>query len=236
MEFRERYNIDDLLEIMRILRSENGCVWDREQDHASIKSSMIEEAYETAEAIDLDNMDMLKEELGDVLLQVVFHARMEEEKGGFNFDDVCDGICKKMILRHPHVFGDVKVKNSAEVLDNWDKIKKQEKGQGSVKQTLSGVSKALPALMRAEKVYGKAAKAGVGYRDAEHTMRELRERVDTLGSALESGSGCDAAVGDMLFAASGLCKAIGVDAEEQLAAKCDRFIDSFEAKQEDQKA
>lgn len=229
MDYKEKYNIDDLLEIMRILRSENGCVWDREQDHASIRKSMIEEAYEAAEAIDLDNMEMLQEELGDVLLQVVFHARMEEERGSFDFDAVCDGICKKLILRHPHVFGDVKVNSSAEVLANWDEIKKLEKGQKSAKQTLEGVSKALPALMRAEKVYGKAAKAGVGSRDANEVLTELRAAVDELENAVKTGKDCEYKVGDMLFAAAGLCKAIDVDAEEQLSAKCDRFISNFDA-------
>ncbi len=232
MEFKDNYRIDDLLEIMRILRSENGCVWDREQNHASIRKSMIEEAYEAAEAIDLDDMDMLREELGDVLLQVVFHARMEEERGGFDFDGVCDGICKKLILRHPHVFGDVKVNDSTEVLANWDEIKQREKGQRSARQTLEGVSKALPALMRAEKVYGKAAKAGTGCRDAEHALGELRGRLDELEGAINGGGDCGAAVGDMLFAASGLCKTLDVDAEEQLAAKCDRFIENFREKQE----
>jgi len=227
MEFKESYNIDDLLEIMKILRSENGCVWDREQDHASIRVSLIEEAYEAAEAIDLDNMEMLEEELGDVLLQVVFHARMEEEAGGFNFDNVCDGICKKMILRHPHVFGDVKVANSKEVLANWDEIKKVEKGQKSTRQTLEGVSKAMPALMRAEKVYGKAAKVGVGYKETSDAMKDLRSKLDALEAQVEAGESCKEGIGELLFAAAGLCKTLDIDAEEQLAAKCDRFINEF---------
>jgi len=227
MEFKENYNIDDLLEIMKILRSENGCVWDREQNHASIRVSLIEEAYEAAEAIDLNNMEMLEEELGDVLLQVVFHARMQEEVGGFNFDDVCDGICKKMILRHPHVFGDVKVANSGEVLANWDEIKKLEKGQKSTRQTLEGVFKALPALMRAEKVYGKAAKAGCGCKDPADALKELRAKLDVLEAEVSAGRDGGKETGDFLFAAAGLFKTLGVDAEEQLAAKCDRFIEEF---------
>lgn len=230
MEFKDSYKIEDLLEIMRILRSENGCVWDREQDHKSIRSSMIEEAYEAAEAIDLEDADKLCEELGDVLLQVVFHARIEEESGGFDFDDVCDGICKKLILRHPHVFGDVKVRDSSEVLDNWEEIKKKEKGQRSAKETLEGVSKALPALMRATKIYGKAAKAGVGSRDVGETMRAFREKFEAFESEVDSGGNGAEKTGEMLFAAAGLFKALGVDAEEQLAAYCDSFIESFDCK------
>ena len=169
----------------------------------------------------------MEEELGDVLLQIVFHARMQEEVGGFDFDDVCDGICKKMILRHPHVFGDVKVANSKEVLANWDEIKKVEKGQKSTRQTLEGVSKAMPALMRAEKVYGKAAKAGVGCRKAEDALKELHSKLEALEAEVEAGRNCEEEMGELLFAAAGLCKTLDINAEEQLAAKCDRFIAEF---------
>ena len=114
-EFKEKYEIGDLLEIMKILRSENGCPWDREQDHKSIRKDFIEEVYEAVEAIDSDDAELLKEELGDVLLQVVFHCRIEEEKGSFAFGDAVDGICKKLIVRHPHVFGDVTAETSEQV-------------------------------------------------------------------------------------------------------------------------
>ena len=120
---KEKYGIDDLLQIMQILRGEGGCPWDREQTHESMRRDMLEEAYEVCEAIDLNDRDLLKEELGDVLLQVVHHARIEEEQGSFNFEDVCDGICRKLIVRHPHVFADVQVSSTGEVLDNWEKIK-----------------------------------------------------------------------------------------------------------------
>ena len=146
-ELKEHYTIDDLLHIMRILRGEGGCPWDREQTHASIRKNMIEETYETVEAIDRQDSGMLREELGDVLLQVVFHTQMEQERGVFNFDDVCDGICQKLILRHPHIFGDVVAKTSDQVLKNWDEIKKKEKGQTSAAQTLRSVPAVLPALM-----------------------------------------------------------------------------------------
>ena len=134
--FKEKYTYEDLLEIMRILRCPEGCVWDREQDHKSIRRSFIEETYEAVEAIDNDDPVLLQEELGDVLLQVVFHAQIEAEAGRFTMDDVADGICKKMIYRHPHVFGSVEVKNSDEVLTNWDALKQKEKHQKSTTETL----------------------------------------------------------------------------------------------------
>lgn len=157
-ERKDKYDINDLLQIMEILRSEQGCPWDREQTHASMRKDMIEEAYEVCEAIDLDDRDLLKEELGDVLLQVVHHARIEEEQGTFNFQDVCDGICKKLILRHPHVFADTQVSSTGEVLQNWEQIKEESKGQTTKTETLVSVPKTFPALMRAQKVQKRAAK------------------------------------------------------------------------------
>ena len=154
--FKDHYGMDDLLRIMEILRGEGGCVWDREQDHHTIRNNFIEETYEAVEAIDRDDPVLLQEELGDVLLQVVFHARMEEEAGRFSFSDVCDGICKKLVYRHPHVFGDTAVENSGQVLENWDRLKKAEKHQETATSTLQAVSKALPALVRAAKVQKRA--------------------------------------------------------------------------------
>ena len=128
-EFKDKYSIDDLLRIMEILRSPGGCPWDAEQTHESIKTSFIEETYEVIEAINKKDKDLLQEELGDVLLQVVFHAQMEKEAESFDFSDVTDGVCKKLIERHPHVFGEVKVSGTEEVLSNWDDIKRKSKGQ-----------------------------------------------------------------------------------------------------------
>ena len=119
---KERYSIEDLTEIMSLLRSENGCPWDKEQTHESIRKNFIEETYEAVEAIDCNDPEMLREELGDVLLQVVFHTQMEKEKGNFDFDDVCDGICKKLIVRHPHIFGDEHIGEANAVADRWDEI------------------------------------------------------------------------------------------------------------------
>ena len=201
---KEHYRVEDLVEIMSILRGEGGGPWDREQTHESIRQNTLEEAYEAAEAIDLKNPEMLCEELGDVLLQVVFHARMEQEKGGFTFDDVADGVCKKLILRHPHIFGDVQVRDSDEVLKNWDAIKKVEKSQKTTTDTLRAVARSLPALIRAEKVQKKAEKAGfpVEYSDAENK------------------------IGEKLFEIVREARAAGVDPERALERATDAFIES----------
>ena len=212
------YRMEDLIAIMRLLRSENGCPWDREQDHHSIRKNFLEETYEVLEAIDAEDPAMLREELGDVLLQVVFHARIEEEAGGFSFDDVVDEICKKLICRHPHVFGDVKADTADQVLTNWDKIKQESKGQTTVSQTLASVPNVLPALMRAQKVQHRAAKS-MSYRPKKHTV-------------IEMGSGApEDAVGQMLFSCVEAAEALGVDAEEALTRATERFVAAFTARE-----
>lgn len=216
----KKYNIADLLSIMARLRGKDGCPWDREQSHSSIRKDLLEEAYEVADAIDRSDSVDLCEELGDLLLQVVFHSQIAVESGEFDFDDVCDGICKKLILRHPHVFGDVKVENSAQVLDNWDAIKKEEKHQQSATDTLKSVPAAFPAAMRAQKVQKRAAKAA----DALNDTPEVASA--RLRMAIEGGKD---SIGDMLFAAIALARACGVDAEEQLQAATDRFTERFAA-------
>lgn len=230
--------MEDLLKIMEMLRGEGGCPWDREQTHQSIRKNMIEEAYETAEAIDLGDAVMLREELGDVLMQVVFHARISQEEGGFSFDDVCDGICKKLILRHPHIFGSVQVSDSAEVLKNWDAIKKEEKGQKRQTDTLLSVPKVLPALMRSSKVQQRAARAGFDLPDAVAAYDSLKTEVDELWEAMDSGSGqgdtgetdqahLEEELGDVLFASVNVARLLGKDPEECLTASCEKFIRRF---------
>ena len=161
MKNKESFTADDLRKIMEILRSENGCPWDREQTHKSIRQDLLEEAYETAEAIDCESDEMLCEELGDVLLQVMFHSRIAEEEGRFTVDDVYTGVCKKMIERHPHIFGDVSVKDVDDVLTNWDAIKQNSKNRSSLSEQLDGVCKALPALMLASKYVSKCLKNSI---------------------------------------------------------------------------
>ena len=177
-EDKSNYTIGDLLEIMRILRSPEGCPWDREQTHATIKKNMIEEAYEAAEAIEQNNSAELCEELGDVLLQIVFHTQMANEIGEFDFDQVCDGICKKLILRHPHVFGAVKADTAEKVLDNWAEIKKVEKGQADTTDVMNAVARSLPALMRGQKIAKAAVKGGI-LKPAK-TCLNARDKINTL--------------------------------------------------------
>lgn len=189
MEFKakEKYSVSDLISIMALLRGEGGCPWDREQDHLTIRKNLIEEAYEVVEAIDAGDPEMLCEELGDLLLQVVFHSRISEEEGDFSIEEVADGICRKLIHRHPHIFSDVVVKDSGEVLENWDAIKKQEKGQKTASDTLHSVPKVLPALMRSQKVQKRAAKTGFDYPDALSALADLESEVAELREALGIG-------------------------------------------------
>lgn len=227
---KQSYTPEDLREIMELLRAENGCPWDREQDHKSIRNNFIEEVYEVVEGIDTDNDDIIKEELGDVLLQVVFHARIAEEAGKYNLDDVADGICKKLILRHPHIFSDVKVENSAEVLKNWDEIKKKEKSQNSVTDTLKGVSASLPALVRASKIKAKACKVGFEYPSVDGAVEKIAEEFDEVKAEIAKGNsdGISEEIGDLLFAVANLARMCGVNAEQALYDTNNKFIDRFE--------
>ena len=228
-EKKSSYGVEDLREIVRILRAPGGCPWDREQDHHSIRRNLLEEAYEAAEAIDEGNPEHLQEELGDVLLQVVFHARMEEEQGGFDLDDVADGICKKLIYRHPHVFGDVTVSGSGEVLQNWEELKKREKHQTTAADSVDSVARSLPGLWRAEKIQSKTAKAGFDWTSSLQALDKLEEEVRELRAALEAGQAADAPhgireeLGDTLFMAAKIAQMSGVDPEDALHRACDKF-------------
>lgn len=226
---KNRYTIYDLVEIMRLLRGENGCPWDREQDHHSIRKNFLEETYEVLEAIDLGDTALLREELGDVLLQVVFHARMEEEKGSFNMDDVADEVCKKLITRHPHVFGDVTVENSGEVLKNWDTIKQQTKQQETYTETLRAVPKVLPALMRASKVGQRAKRAGMDFRNVQEALDALESEVAELKAALseDNAQAVNEELGDVLFSAVNVARKLEIDPEECLSKASDKFIERF---------
>ncbi len=232
VEFTQKdyYDIDDLLEIVTLLRSEGGCPWDIEQTHKSMRSEMIEEACEVIEAIDLEDTELLKEELGDVLLQVVFHSRIEEETDSFKFSDVCDGICKKLIVRHPHVFGDTIVGSTDEVLKNWDSIKMESKGQETYTETLKSVARSLPGLMRAQKVGKRAKRAGMDFRSAEDAMACIAAESAELDEAVKSGeqAAIEEEIGDLLFSCVNVARHLGVDAEIALNAATDKFISRFE--------
>lgn len=222
---KEVYTIDDLRQILAILRSENGCPWDREQDHHSIRRDFLEETYEVLEAIDEEDASLLQEELGDVLLQVVFHARIEEEEKRFDLDDVITGVCKKMILRHPHVFGDWKADTSEQVLKNWDAIKKQEKSQKTDTDTLLSVPKVLPALMRSEKVLKRAQRAGVSCPNQEQAVKLFLEAVQSLPEA--GIDGAEEKFGQILLSLVNLSRFFAVDCEKSLTNATEKFINRF---------
>lgn len=224
-----KYDISDLLEIMKILRSPEGCPWDREQTHESIKKSLIEETYEVVEAINKNDKELMTEELGDVLLQVVFHSQIGVENGEFDFSDVCDGICKKMIERHPHVFGDINVKDSDEVLENWEQIKSRTKHRKTQTDKMLSVPRELPALMRSAKIQEKASKVGFDWKDAEGAFQKLSEESEELKEAVRNNDRENMAeeLGDLLFSAVNVSRFINVDAEEALTASADKFLNRF---------
>ncbi len=226
---KESYNIDDLVKIMELLRSEGGCPWDREQTHKSIRNNLIEETYEAVEGIDNGDDEILKEELGDVLLQVVFHARIAQEENSFDINDVADGVCKKLILRHPHIFSDVKAETSDKVLENWDAIKKEEKNQKTASDTLKAVSSALPALSRASKIASKAGKAGFTYPDVSAGMYKAREEFGEVEKAIfaDDKDKIEEEFGDLLFAVANAARLSGVNPEEALYKANEKFVNRF---------
>lgn len=230
-EMKERYTIDDLVEIVTLLRSKDGCPWDKKQTHESIRSELIEETYEVIEAIDQDNPKMLREELGDLLLQVVFHTQLEQEKNSFTMDDVCTDICQKMIQRHPHVFSTIKADTTEEVLKNWDAIKEESKHQTTRTQTLEAVAKTLPALMRAQKVCKRADKGNQQLLCRESALANVTECRHALEQAmyLENKNQIERAIGDMLFACAGMAQFFGIPAEQALTDTVNRYIACFHA-------
>ena len=224
---KQTYTFDDLVSVVVVLRSENGCPWDREQDHKSIRNDFIEETYEVIEAIDTSDPVLLREELGDVLLQVVFHARIEEEKGRFTIDDVANDICKKLIHRHPHVFGDVLADNSAQVLQNWEAIKSDEKQRVTVTDKLKAIPPMYPALLRAQKVGKKAA--CFDFADAEEAKNKVLEEVREVMEVTDDPVEAEKEIGDLLLAVTSLARKLGVNAEQALFHATNRFIDRFES-------
>ena len=221
-----RYSFDDLCDVMMLLRSEGGCPWDMEQTHKSLRKDFIEETYEAIEAIDLEDTELLREELGDVLLQVVFHARIEEEQQNFNMGDVITELVTKLIHRHPHVFGEVKVDNSAEVLSNWDKIKNDEKQRVTFTSRLKSVPVCLPALMRAQKV-GKRANI-FDFPDARSVIEKIKEELAEVEEVLDSKEQVKEEIGDLLLAVTSLARKCEIDSEEALTGATEKFISRFE--------
>jgi len=219
----------ELVRIMERLRAPGGCPWDREQTRESIKPYVIEEAYEVAEAIEDNNIDDLRAELGDLLLQVVFHAEMAREEGLFTVEEVVQGIIEKLIRRHPHVFRDTEVKDSAEVLRNWARIKAEERKDSKDRSIVSGVPHALPALARAHRVSEKASRVGFDWETAPAVLEKVREELGELEAAVQLGARADveAELGDLLFALTSLGRHLDIHAEDALQRASDRFIRRF---------
>ena len=222
-------DFNDLMSIIRTLRSENGCPWDREQTHESIKNCLIEEAYEVVEAIEDDNIDSMIEELGDVLLQVVFHSIIGEEDGYFNIGDVIDAISEKMIFRHPHVFGDKEAADSDEVIINWEMLKVQENNFESISEEINSIAKTLPALLRAHKIQKKAAKVGFDFNDpmeaADKVSEELKEVICEYNN--KNKDRITNEMGDLLFACVNLGRLLDVNEENALNLANKKFASRF---------
>jgi len=215
-----------VVKIMEILRGEGGCPWDREQTRESLKPYLIEEAYEVLEAIDEKDPEKLKEELGDLLLQIIFHAQMAKEKGEFDVSQVLQTLAEKLIRRHPHVFGEAMVENAQEVLENWEVIKEQEEGHSS---TLGGVPSSLPALLQARRIQDKASRVGFDWSQVEPVWDKVAEEWGEFKDACAQGDR-DAMfreLGDLLFAIVNLSRFLGMDAEDALKQCNKRFINRF---------
>ncbi len=217
--------IDELLEVMKKLRSPEGCPWDREQTHQSLKMMLIEECYEVLEAIEFGKKGDLVEELGDVLLHVVFHCEMARERGEFDFHDVAKGIKDKLIRRHPHVFGDEKVRDSGEVLSKWQEIKSKEKPER--KDVFDGIPAGLPALMFAQELQKKASKKGLDWKEPRDVLEKVREEVQEVEEAFDKPYKMKEEIGDMLFTLVNLARKLGLDAEDACRAANQKFMERF---------
>ncbi len=227
---KDKYTFDDLVEVMRILRSDRGCPWDREQTHESLKRYLIEETYEVLEAIDKISKDLLCEELGDLLLQVIFHARIAEENNHFDIGDVITGITKKMYSRHTHVFGSDKADTAEDVVNNWEIVKRKEKQLHNYTDGLKSIAKNLPALMRSFKVQQKAAEVGFDWDTVKDAMEKVYEEIDELNEAQQSGNAdkMSEELGDLLFAVVNVSRFLKVHPELALSLTIEKFIKRFE--------
>lgn len=228
-EFKDRYDIEDLKRILELLRSPEGCPWDKVQTHESIRTDLIEETYEVCEGIDKNSPEMLREELGDLLLQIVFHSQIERENGNFDFDDVCNDICQKLVYRHPHVFGEVKADDTDTVLKNWDALKRESKHQDSFTETLESVPKTFPALLRGEKLCKRAARAGLPIDDPAECAGKIRQALDSLEQTgfdkvnAQNQQTC----GKLLLEICNLNRILKVDGEKALTYASNKFIIDF---------
>ena len=225
-------NLKKLIEIVGKLRAPDGCQWDREQTHSSLRPNMIEEAYEAVDAIDENDMHHLKEELGDVLLQVVLHSQIAKEEGAFDIEDVAGELNKKLIHRHPHIFGDVKVNSTQEILENWDKLKAEEKKER--KSAMDGISKSMSALMTAQKISKRAIKTGFEWPDEKSLYDCVFSEFDEFKEAVNEGNKAhmEEEMGDILFAVVNLARWNNIDAEQALITSNRKFEKRFRKMEE----
>ncbi len=223
---KESYDLRDFVALITFLRSPDGCPWDQVQTHESIRRNFLEETYEVCEAIDAGDTAHLKEELGDVLMQVLFHTDIEREAGHFDIDDVADAACKKLVYRHPHVF-----RRDEPDAPDWDTIKQRERAQTTTAEAMDSVARSLPALWRCEKIQAKAARTGFEWPDADAALDKVAEETQELREAVASGD-ADAVteeLGDLLFAAVKVARFAGIDPEQAAHAACEKFIRRFAA-------
>lgn len=220
---KDQYNLSDFIALISFLRSDNGCPWDRVQTHQSIRRNLLEEAYELAETIDRDDKEHMKEELGDVLMQVLFHTSIESDAGLFNIHDVSDYACKKLVSRHPNVFG--------EKTDlDWDQLKRLERGEQSVFSEMNDVSRALPALWRAEKIQRKAAKVGYDWPDISFALDKIEEETQELRDGITNHDPDNIVeeIGDLIFAVVDVARMLGVDPEYAVHRTCEKGLHRFQ--------
>jgi len=224
----ENKGFDRLMEIMRRLRGPGGCPWDAEQTHESLKRYLIEETYEVIEAIDKKDSELLKEELGDLFLQPIFHSAIAEEREEFSMADVIDTICEKLVRRHPHVFGDQVVRTADEQVENWEQIKKSEKGEER-KSALAGVPPHMPALMKAQKLTEKAARVGFDWEHVDQVFAKVLEELHELEEAMvdDDQARMEAELGDLLFAIVNLGRFLSLNPEQALGKTIGRFTTRF---------
>ncbi len=220
---------DRLVGIFEKLRAPGGCPWDAEQDHKSISRCAIEEAYELVDAIDKNDMNHVREELGDLLLQVVFHSVIAKDLGEFTIIDVIEGLADKLIYRHPHVFGNVEISDSREVIRNWDRLKKKEAGKMSRESILDGIPDALPSLLYARKMQSAASRVGFDWKDHEGVMEKIREETEELLQAIRNGERgeIENEIGDLLFSVVNVARFTGLDPEAALRRTNRKFRERF---------
>ena len=230
---KDRYSLEDVILLVKLLRDkEHGCPWDMKQTHESVRQNFIEEVYEAVEAIDRDDPDILAEELGDVLLQVALHAEIANEAGHFDIDDIADVLCKKLVLRHPHIFADIPATSADEVLSNWEDIKRDEKAQSSGTDAIEDIPKSMPVLMRSQKVQKRAAYVGFDYPDVNMAADDLKTEVKELVQALSNDGNVLEEIGDVIFSAVNVARLSGLDAELAAERACKKFIERFRVTEE----